>query len=268
MVVASGMELYVEPFTPDPRQLAATLAGLKPGGASLLEQEDERRELLREIAEADGASGGAVWGDYDNDGDQDLFVANRAGNNALYRNDGDLDLAVVNWGAAPVLYLNDGVGGLTRCAAGDLGRRLPYGACLAWADFDNDGDLDLYVGSWPNSPGPGEQNLLCRNETPAAGWLRIRLEGTDSNRSAIGARITIQAEIPRRLISQIREVSAQNSFRSQNSLIQHFGLGDADGALQVVVRWSSGRVSTLSEVPANQLLDIDEAAASPAPPQI
>jgi hypothetical protein len=298
---------------------------------------------------ADGASGGAVWGDYDNDGDQDLFVANRAGNNALYRNDGDwqltlveesplgtdgapalaadwgdmdndgdldlyvatmygmanllyrndgdgrftaleegaavldaghtygvnwadcdndgdLDLAVVNWGAAAVLYLNDGTGGFTRCVAGDLGRRITYGACLAWADYDDDGDLDLYLGSWPNSPGPGEQNLLYRNETEASAWLKIRLEGTESNRSAIGARITVQTRHQGVLTSQIREVSAQSSFRSQNSLIQHFGLGEADKTLQVIVRWPSGRVSTLSDVPANQLLDVSEEDASPASP--
>jgi predicted small lipoprotein YifL len=293
------------------------------------------------VVTTEGASGSAVWGDCDDDGDQDLFVANRAGNNALYRNDGDwqltlieqsplgtdgapalaadwgdmdndgdldlyvgtmygmanllyrndggglftvveegaavldaghtygagwadadndgdLDLAVVNWGAAPVLYLNDGKGLLTRGEVGDLGRRIAFAGCAAWADPDNDGDLDFYIGSWPNEPGPGEQNQLYRNETSRANWLKIRLEGSVSNRSAIGARITVQAQIQGRPVSQIREVSAQNSFRSQNSLIQHFGLGDADRIFQLTVHWPSGGQSMMKGVPVNQLLEIRE----------
>ncbi len=68
----------------------------------------------------------------------------------------------------------------------------------------------------------------------------------------------MEATISGHSTSQIREVSAQNSFRSQNSLVQHVGLGDADTAVRVTVHWPSGRVSTVEDVPANELLEISE----------
>jgi len=319
--------------------------GLSHSGPDFLYRNEGEGRLRRitegAVATADMPSGSAVWGDMDNDGDPDLFVTNRAGNNALYRNDGDwqltlmadspicqdgapalaadwgdmdndgdldlcvgtmygmanllyrndgggsftmveegaavldaghtygvnwadcdndgdLDLASVNWGAAPVIYLNDGTGRLDRCAAGDLGQRIAFVGSAAWADYDDDGDLDFYIGSWPNEPGPDERNLLYRNETPAANWLKIRLRGTVSNRSAIGARVTVEAVIRDQPVTQIREVGAQHSFRSQNSLVQHVGLGDAERALRVTVRWPGGQVSVLEDVPANRLMEITE----------
>ncbi len=178
----------------------------------------------------------AAWGDYDNDGDLDLYVASQGGPaNRLYRNDGqagfhrvegdpsaldgghtygatwgdvdndgDLDLATTNWGAALVLYENDGRGGFRRAAAGDLGRTREYPGNLAWGDHDGDGDLDLYVGNWPNWPGHGEENVLYRNEGAIGNWLIVRLVGTESNRSGIGARVTARAEIRGRATTQRR----------------------------------------------------------------
>lgn len=118
----------------------------------------------------------ATWGDYDNDGDLDLFVANRGGGNFLYRNDGasftrmkdgpiatdnfgsisaswgdydndgDLDLFVANVAANNLLYQNNGNGTFTRITSGPIVTdRVVDSVVGLWGDYDNDGDLDLYV---------------------------------------------------------------------------------------------------------------------------
>ena len=165
---------------------------------------------------SDGAFGrGAAWGDYDNDGDLDLYVVN-SGPNRLYwnngngtftnvgdsagvadigdgygcawgdfDNDGDLDLYVVNSGSPHRLYRNDGNGKFTDIAASSgVTERGPGGFIAAWGDYDNDGDLDMYVAI------SGRANRLYRNAGNANRWLHVRLVGTVSNRSGIGAQVT------------------------------------------------------------------------------
>jgi hypothetical protein len=232
----------------------------------------------------------AAWGDYDNDQDLDLYVGNAFGYaNLLYRNegdgrltpvehipptleggstyaanwadvdnDGDLDLLVADWGSAPVLYENLGGEGFRRLAAGDLGRDILFAASLAWGDYDADGDLDAYVGNWPNHPGPGEPNALYRNDSAAAGWLQIDLRGTLSNRSGIGARVLVRARIGGEARTQLREVAAHTGWRSQNSLRQHVGLGDARTVEQVEVRWPSGNVDQVGPLDGNRIIEITE----------
>jgi len=174
-------------------------------------------------------------------------------------NDGHLDLLVANWGAAPVLYRNDGHGGLHRVAAGDLGRAVLRASSLAWGDYDADGDLDAYVGNWPNAPGPEEPNALYRNDSATGHWLGIKLVGTLSNRSAIGARVIVTAEIDGQVRPQVREVTAHTGWRSQNDLRQHVGMGDAAVASRIEVRWPSGNVDQLEEIPVDQMIEITEA---------
>jgi hypothetical protein len=233
----------------------------------------------------------AAWGDMDNDGDLDLAVGSISGYaSRLYRNggdgtftrvaegdfvtspgsayavnwadvdnDGDLDLLQANWGATSYLFLNRGDGTLDRAPAGDLGRAIGYASSATWGDVDGDGDLDLYIGNWPNSPGAGEENQLYRNDGANGNWLLVRLAGTGaSNRAALGARITVRASIGGRPRAQTREVAAHAGWRSQNPLEQHFGLGDAERAEEVVVRWPSGRVERIVGVSANQRVTITE----------
>jgi hypothetical protein len=163
-----------------------------------------------------------------------------------------------------VLYGNQGAGRFTRAEGGDLGRFLLYAASMAWADSDADGDLDLYVGNWPNEPGEGERNHLYVNRLSGGNWLAVRLEGRESNRSAIGARISAVTLREGQRLSQIREVAAHSGWRSQSPLVQHFGLGQSDEVRELTVRWPSGAVDRLTAIPANQVLSIVEGQAPQA----
>jgi hypothetical protein len=232
----------------------------------------------------------AAWGDIDNDGDLDLYLAAVYGMaNVLLRNngadgfarvggcdaaldgghsyganwadidnDGDLDLVVANWGAAPVIYTNDGTGLLDRAEGGALGSTIEYPATIAWADLDADGSLDLALGNWPNAPGAGELNRIYRNRGSNGHWLMVKLEGTTSNRSAIGARIIAWATIDGKPTMIVREVSAHTGWRSQNELTQHLGLGDADTVDKLVVNWPSGAISRLENLAVDRVVEIEE----------
>jgi len=118
----------------------------------------------------------------------------------------------------------------------------------AFGDFDNDGDIDVLVMNMNAPPS------LLRNDLSSGGhWLKVLLEGTSSNRSAIGARVTVR--YGNRL--QAQEVSAQSSFYSANDRRLHFGLGTAASA-DLTVRWPNGATETIAGVEADQLLVIRE----------
>ena len=126
---------------------------------------------------------------------------------------------------------------------------------LALGDFDNDGDLDALIINLNEPPS------LLRNDLPPgtlpgqANWLKVKLTGRKSNRSAIGARVT--ARYGGR--QQAQEVLSQSSFLSNNDTRLHFGLGPSKLA-DLTIRWPSGQLNTFPAVPANQLALIDELA--------
>ncbi|MBM3792933.1 MAG: CRTAC1 family protein [Acidobacteria bacterium] len=119
----------------------------------------------------------------------------------------------------------------------------------AFGDYDNDGDIDAVMVNL------GEPPSLLRNQLPAGGvhWLTVALEGTRSNRSAIGARVT--ARYGGKV--QAQEVASQGSFYSVNDPRLHFGLGAAAVA-DLEIRWPDGRVQRLPQVKAGQILAVKE----------
>ena len=183
--------------------------------------------------------------------------------------DGWLDLLVVNGhvypqveGAFPggayrqpkLFYRNRGDGtfaeeSTTRSTA-LAQRRASRGA--AWGDYDNDGDLDLLVNELDGSP------MLLRNEggNRAGSWLSLKLEGTRSNRSAIGARVTLRAG-SRRYVDEVR---AGGSYLSHSDRRLHFGLGSATHVDEIEIQWPSGVVETLPRQAVNQFLTLREPA--------
>jgi hypothetical protein len=118
----------------------------------------------------------------------------------------------------------------------------------AFGDFDNDGDIDVLV--WNMNEPPS----LLRNDVTSGGhWLKVLLVGTKSNRSAIGARVTVRYGNRR----QAQEVMAQSSFYSVNDRRLHFGLGPETRA-DLVIRWTNGTIENLPNVGADQLLVVEE----------
>ncbi len=124
----------------------------------------------------------------------------------------------------------------------------------AFGDFDNDGDIDILIVNLNEPPS------LLRNDVSGNNhWLKIKLVGTHSNRSAIGARVT--ARYGGR--QQVQEVLSQSSYYSSNDPRLHFGLGAAATA-DLEIRWPDGNKQVMKGVPANQILVIKEPHLAPS----
>ena len=194
------------------------------------------------------------WGtsffDYDNDGRLDLFVVHGS---TLQEADDQRVLVPMtsklfwNRGLPDGFYDVSSVSG-AYFAQAHVGRGAAFG------DYDNDGDVDVFV---VNHGGPG---MLLRNDGGnRQRWLAVRLEGGRSNRSAIGARLRLVAGGT----VQVREVGSQGSYLSHNSLTEHFGLGALEAADTLEIRWPSGTRQVVPHPGANRLLPIVEPAATP-----
>lgn len=283
----------------------------------------------------------AVWFDYDNDRDPDLYLSNdRFGGNRLWRNDGgtftdvsaasranvtinsmgveigdydadgDLDLYITNsnelGSILNILLRNNGDGTFDNVAT-DVGVRSGrWGWGCAFLDYDNDADLDLYVANSAarattqegenllfrnnvvgaftevgvamgcNDPNQGygvsvadfdgdgaldmfltnnkAPSVLYRNTSVSGTWLKVHAVGVVTNRSAIGARL----RVVRNGFAQIREVNGGSSYLSEHDLVAHFGLGSSGTVDTLEVRWPSGCVDRMTGVAANQTVTVVE----------
>jgi hypothetical protein len=225
---------------------------------------------------------GLATGDYDADGDLDFYFSN-AGPMTLLRNEGDgsfanlsavagVEKAAVAWGslffdynndgwldlylsvmeglegdtAANLLYENQGDGTFNNLGAGygaaDPGRTTG----VAYADYDQDGRVDLLIGNYDDG------YKLYRNESELAetnNWLAVKLLGDGPvNRDAAGARVTVTDSSGR---SQMQEIKIGSSLGAGNSLTLHFGLGDAQ-IDEVIVDWPDGTTLDAGRLPENQ----------------
>lgn len=119
---------------------------------------------------------------------------------------------------------------------------------LAVGDFDNDGDLDLLVLNLGEPPSLLRNDLITKNH-----WIKIKLEGTTSNRSGIGARVELTAggKIQR------KELQSQSSFLSCNDFRLHFGLGSATSA-DLQVRWPGGQRQSFANLAVDRLYTVKE----------
>ncbi len=217
-----------------------------------------------------GFAFGAQYGDLNNDGWLDLFVTNGFVSGET-RESYWYDYSLVagghrniiadasNWPAMrgrslsgyqeDRVWLNDGAGrfhDVTRA----VGATTPYdGRAVAFADLRNRGVLDAIVA---NQRGP---LLLYKNTvTPKHGWIAFALEGTQSNRSAIGAEIRLYWAG----MEQVQQIEGGSGFAAQNQRRAHFGLGQASQVDSVVIRWPSGTVQAIPTPAINTRHDVKE----------
>jgi hypothetical protein len=220
--------------------------------------------------ELGGWSFGAQFGDFNNDGNLDLFLTN--GYISLDRNKSYwYDFAKVAGGNSSIIgdaknwpafdgrslsgyqqkkvWLNDGAGKFEDVAQAVGVTDTHDGRAVAVADLWNRGVLDVVVA---NQNGP---LLIYKNTvTPENKWIEFQLEGTKSNRSAIGAQVSMfwNGE------QQVQEVSGGIGFAAENDRRLHFGLGKDPRIEKAVIRWPSGQVQTLEHLGPNQLYKVEE----------
>lgn len=197
------------------------------------------------------------WGvrflDYDNDGWKDLLIAQGH----------DLDTVELNYPnlhyREPMLLAhNTGHGFVDISAqAGSVFRQPWVARGMAIGDLDNDGRIDAVV-----TTNDGPVHVLHNETTPQNHWILLKLVGHKSNRDAIGAEVTLVTGSG----SQYATVSTASSYLSASDKRVHFGLGQETTAQRIEIRWPSGISQTLKDIPADQILQIDEPVA-PSTPQ-
>ena len=184
--------------------------------------------------------------DYDNDGWQDLFVAN----GHVHDNLEEIGQAGT-YGQRNLIFRNACDNTFTEISkqlgAGMLHEDVSRGG--AFADYDLDGDIDIVVTN-SNSP----PRLLRNDGGNKRHWLSIKLNGTTGSTDAIGARVTVHAGG----VSQTKEVRSGTGYLSQNELKLLFGLGDGSAAASVEVRWPGGAKQQIENVTGNQCIIIIE----------
>lgn len=219
-----------------------------------------------------GYAYGSSWADYDDDGDLDLFIANFDKENLLlsndgngnftkvtegilveekggaskghswgdYDNDGDLDLYLGNGTYKPdmhnFLYLNIGAGDFERYNEGVFSIHADTTAGVSHADFDRDGDLDVFVANW----GANDPNRLYLNQTTGNNWISFRLKGTNSNTYGVGAHIELIISEGNPGKTLHRWMYPITGYGSQNDYELHFGLGQNASIDSIKVYWPSG----------------------------
>lgn len=220
--------------------------------------------------ELGGWSFGAQFGDFNNDGNLDLFLTN--GYISLDRNRSYwYDFAKVASGNSSIIgdaknwpafdgrslsgyqekrvWINDGNGQFEDVARAVGVTDRHDGRAVAVADLFNNGALDVVVA---NQNGP---LIIYKNHVnPVEKWIEFRLQGTRSNEEAIGAQLTLYWNGQK----QLQEVAAGSGFAAQNGLRLHFGLGKNPHIEKAVIHWPSGTVQTVRNLRPDQLYHIKE----------
>jgi hypothetical protein len=207
------------------------------------------REISREAGLARPIPAlGANFGDFDNDGFLDFYAAN-------------------GWrgcsGLFPSMMLRnlDGRRFDDATIPSHTGH-LEQGQGISCADFDDDGDLDLFVHLGGLVPGGRSRNLLYRSAGHGRYWLKVRLAGTRTNRAGLGARIRVVVESNDGRRRSIVRTVGNNSSSGGNSLVQLIGLSDSSRVAELEVRWpTSGTTQTFHDLRSNQAIEVTEGVA-------
>ncbi len=205
---------------------------------------------------------GVSFGDYDNDGDLDAFIANLNNQkNSLfvndndkffsfsdilfsseelsswvglwgdYDNDGDLDLMVSNYDQPNSIYENKG-SYFIKINIPHITDKPFLTSGMAYGDYNRDGFLDVVLANWEN-----KENIFLEGVPNNNNWLVFELVGKISNRDAIGAKVTIKYADDK---LQYREIQSNMGLRSYPQRVAHFGLGNYNGNVSMTIEWPSG----------------------------
>jgi enediyne biosynthesis protein E4 len=189
---------------------------------------------------------GTLFFDADNDGLKDLFAANGHVDEAIQYTQPNSTFA-----ERPLLFRNVGSGRFQESgpATGPAFQTPTLARGVAAGDYNGDGRQDLLVSVCDGRP------LLLRNDTsPSHHWLAVRARGVKSNRSGIGTRVTVEAGG----IRQRGWIRSGSSYASASDLVAWFGLGAAAKADRVTLRWPNGTVQTLTNLPADREILVEE----------
>jgi hypothetical protein len=271
----SDMPLYMQVLRQSGTDFVAVFQQMASGNTLLRNQNDGTfaDATVKANANPVGWFWGASFADFDNDGWQDIFAADGW---AYNDKDSEIELEFLNnvvskqdvyksglffdpkyfgkrsWhGWERNRYLrNKGDGTFEELgtpAGNDLLRNTRG---VAVADFWNRGQMDIAVSA------STDRNILLRNEVGAARhWLEVELKGVQSNRDAVGARVTLDIQGKK----QMREVILGDGYGSQNSLRLHFGLGDAEKVDRMTVKWPrSGIRQNFENVAGGRIIEVTE----------
>jgi hypothetical protein len=223
---------------------------LEPTGTSELFR-NNGDGTFTDVTAASGMTGqtdmGHNTGDLDADGYPDIFIGT---GNPAFADDSLL-----------FLVTPDGTGGLIGLDYSDESGITSNGPTrchgVAMGDYDNDGHVDVYINNGGVSalPETSEPNFLWQSQGNDNAWAALRLTGTVSNRSAIGARSVAITDSGREIHRILR---AGNGFANTDSPIQHFGIGQDERIERIVITWPSGIVQTVHDPPLNQVTAVIE----------
>jgi hypothetical protein len=225
-------------------------------------------------------SQGAAIGDYDRDGDWDVYVCDYDGYNLLFRNDGNhfsevaasagvrssfsgnrgalfadfnddgwLDLYVTR-GGDNKMYQNNGNGTFSDVSSASGTADAGDSYSPSFADYDNDGDLDIFFSSTSH-----QNSVLYKNSGPFHNWLQIKLIGNASNRDGIGTKLTAWLNGQRQTQAII---SGQAYLCTGSDLTAHFALASSAALDSLVIQWPSGTRDRFFNLAANQKISLQE----------
>jgi hypothetical protein len=246
-------DLFVTSYERTLADVVRGLIGLPHGGESGRLYRNLGGKGFRDVTRDAGLDAvfspmGSNFGDFDNDGFLDFYLGT---------GDPNLEMLVPNR-----MFRNAGGRRFVEVTGPSGTGLLQKGHGVACGDWDRDGAVDVFVESGGTVPGDRFHNALFRNPGPRGHWLSLKLVGTKSNRSAIGARIKVVtggAE-PRAVY---RTVTTGSSFGA-NPLEVHVGLGPADRAAVVEVVWpAGGPTQVFRDIPADRHLEITEGVPEP-----
>ena len=211
---------------------------------------DQTVEMNLEAVTIDRLGWGTSFTDFDNDGDVDLFVAN-----GHVFPEVDAAPTGTSYSQLNQLFLNDGPTARFRDASAESGpgmavRKVSRGA--SFGDYDNDGDVDIFVVNLNDTP-----TLLRNDLAPVSNWLFVQVEGGRSvSRDGVSTQLRLKTADGS---EQLRVVDGAGSYLSHSDIRAHFGLGASTQVTDLSITWLDGTVQRLGPLPANKLVTVRQA---------